>query len=44
MTQYENSKKCIGLKTYEEKNKNREGVKFFEKVNKKYGKQLINIF
>jgi len=45
MTQYENSKKCIGLKPYEEKNKNRDGVKeFLEKVNKKYGKKLINIF
>ena len=45
MTQYENSKKCIGLKTYEEKNKKRDEVKeFLEKVNEKYGQKLIQIF
>ena len=45
MTQYENSKKCIGLKKYEDKNKNREAVtKFLEKVNERYGEKLTLIF
>ena len=44
-TQYENSKKCKGLKSYEEKNRNRNEVKtFLEDVSQKYGEQLINIF
>ena len=45
MTQYENSKKCIGLKKYENKNKNREAVtKFLEKVNERDGDKLTLIF
>ena len=44
-TQYENSKKCKGLKSYEEKNKNRDEVKLFlEEVSKKYGEKIKNIF
>ena len=44
-TQYENSKKCAGLKTFEEKNKKRKEVNdFLEDMTKKYGNNLIKIF
>ena len=44
-TQFENSKKCAGLKKYEEKNKKRkEVIDFLEKVTEKYGSKLISIF
>jgi hypothetical protein len=44
-TQFENSKKCIGLKPFEEKNKNRkEIVQFLEKMTKKYAENLMKIF
>ena len=44
-TQFENSKKCVGLKKYEESNKNRkEVIDFLEKVTEKYGGKLISIF
>ena len=43
-TQYESSKKCKGLKTYEEKNKKREKVvNFLKEMNSKY-KNLEKIF
>lgn len=43
--QFENSKKCKGVKQYEEKNKNRDEVKeFLKKMTEKYGKNLIKIF
>jgi hypothetical protein len=44
-TQFENSKKCIGLRPFEEKNKNRkEIVQFLEKMTKKYAENLMKIF
>ena len=43
-TQYETSKKCGGLKAYEEKNKKREKVvNFLKEMNNKY-KNLVKIF
>ena len=40
-TQFENSKKCAGLKKYEEKNKKRkEIIDFLEKVTEKYGSKF----
>ena len=44
-TQYENTENCNGLKSYQEKNKNRKEVKvFLEEMNKKYGKKLETLF
>jgi hypothetical protein len=44
-THYENSKQCVGLKTFEEKNKKRKEVNdFLEEMTKKYGDNLIKIF
>lgn len=44
-TQFENSKKCNGLKPYEDKNKNREEViNFLKKMTEKYGKNLMTLF
>ena len=46
ITQYETSKKCIGLKYYEKKNQKRDDVKnFLKDMTKKYGDNLVkNIF
>lgn len=44
-TQYETSKKCVGLKSYEEKNKKRKEVEnFFEEITEKYGSNLNILF
>ncbi len=44
-TQYENSKKCVGLKSYEDKNRNRKDVtEFLDKMSEKYAKNLTKIF
>ena len=44
-TQYETSKKCIGLKSYEEKNKKRHDVKkFLDEMTEKYGNNLKTLF
>ena len=46
VTQYETSKKCVGLKDYEKKNQKRNDVKqFLKDMTKKYGDNLVkNIF
>ena len=46
VTQYETSKKCIGLKDYEKKNQKRDEVKnFLKDMTQKYGDKLVkNIF